>query len=121
MITSISTEMNKLKHEDVHGIQMECLSILEKLLNILEHGVDICLRIVLCYKLAMQLEKSYQFLLMLNNPIEFLQEITESDNIRNKSEIINDIVIAYKINNDNVATFLAENITLNINRAVEGM
>ncbi|XP_050480517.1 spatacsin isoform X1 [Bombus huntii] len=119
LITSISTEMNKLKHEDVHGIQMECLSILEKLFNILEHGVDICLRIVLCYKLAMQLEKSYQFLLMLNNPIEFLQEITESDSIKNKSEIINDIVIAYKINNDDVATFLAENITLNINRAVE--
>lgn len=121
VIASINaTKISKTKDENVHKIQMECISILQKLLDILEHGVDICLRIVLCYKLAMQLEKSYHFLLILNNPIQFLQNITESD-IENKSEIINDIIIAYKISSDSVATFLAENITLNITRAVEGM
>ncbi|KAK1131494.1 hypothetical protein K0M31_017777 [Melipona bicolor] len=120
LIASINaTKISKTKDENVHKIQMECISILQKLLDILEHGVDICLRIVLCYKLAMELEKSYQFLLILNNPIHFLQDITESD-IENKSEIINDIIIAYKISSDSVATFLAENITLNITRAVEG-
>ncbi|KAF3424657.1 hypothetical protein E2986_01902 [Frieseomelitta varia] len=119
VIASINTtKISKTKDENVHKIQMECISILQKLLDILEHGVDICLRIVLCYKLAMQLEKNYQFLLILNNPIQFLQNITESD-IENKSEIVNDIIIAYKISSDSVATFLAENITLNITRAVE--
>ncbi|KAK9299148.1 hypothetical protein QLX08_007765 [Tetragonisca angustula] len=119
LIASINaTKISKIKDENVHKIQMECISILQKLLDILKHGVDICLRIVLCYKLAMQLEKSYQFLLILNNPIQFLQNITESD-IENKSEIVNDIIIAYKISSDSVATFLAENITLNITRAVE--
>lgn len=105
--------------KDKTNVQIECLLILQKLLDNLEHGLDICLRIILCYKLAMQLEKSYQVLLVLNNPIQFLQEVTES-NIKDKSEIINDIIIAYKIDNDTVATFLAENITLNITSAVKG-
>lgn len=117
VVTSINiNEMSK----DKTNIQVECLLILQKLFDILEHGLDICLRIVLCYKLAMQLEKSYQVLLVLNNPIQFLQEVTES-NIKDKSEIINDIIIAYKIDNDTVATFLAENITLNITSAVKGI
>ncbi|PBC28068.1 Spatacsin [Apis cerana cerana] len=116
LVTSINiNEMSK----DKTNVQIECLLILQKLLDNLEHGLDICLRIVLCYKLAMQLEKSYQVLLVLNNPIQFLQEVTES-NIKDKSEIINDIIIAYKIDNDTVATFLAENITLNITSAVKG-
>lgn len=115
LVASINiNEMSK----DKTNIQMECLLILQKLLDNLEHGLDICLRIVLCYKLAMQLEKSYQVLLVLNNPIQFLQEVTES-NIKDKSEIINDIIIAYKIDNDTVATFLAENITLNITSAIK--
>ncbi|XP_017759699.1 PREDICTED: spatacsin [Eufriesea mexicana] len=117
--TSISiSEISKVKDENIHKVQMECLLILQKLLDTLEHGLDICLRIVLCYKLAMQLGKRYELLLTLNNPIQFLQEIAERD-IKNKSEVINDIIIAYKINNDAMATFLAENITLNITRVVE--
>lgn len=94
--------------------------ILQKLLEALEHGVNTCLKIVLCYKLAMQLGKSYQLLLMLNNPIQFLQEITESD-IEDKSEVISDIISAYKISSDTVAIFLAENITVSISHGVEGM
>ena len=67
----------------------------------------------------MQLGKSYQLLLMLNNPIQFLQEITESD-IEDKSEVISDIISAYKISSDTVAIFLAENITVSISYGVEG-
>ncbi|XP_076620109.1 spatacsin isoform X1 [Colletes latitarsis] len=120
LITSNNiNETYKMKDENVHKVQMECLSILQKLHKTLKHGADICLRIVLCYKLAVQLGKSYHFLLMLNDPFQFLQEIAES-NVDNKCEILNDIIIAYKVNNDSVATFLTENITINVTLAIEG-
>lgn len=112
-------EISRAKDETIHKAQMECLSLLQKLLKTLEHGVDICLRIVLCYKLAIQLGKSYQFLLLLNNPFQFLQDITDSD-IKNKCEALSDIITAYKISNDTVAVFLAESIAVNITRAIEG-
>lgn len=98
---------------------MECISILEKLSETLQHGNAICSRIVSCYKLAVRLKKTYQSLLMLNNPIKFLQEITES-NIENKCETANSVITSYKIKTENVATFLTENIIVHINRAIEG-
>lgn len=98
---------------------MECISILEKLSEILQHGNAICSRIVSCYKLAVRLKKTYQSLLMLNDPIKFLQEITQS-NIENKCETTNNIITSYKIKTENVAIFLTENIIVHINRAIEG-
>lgn len=98
---------------------MECISILEKLSESLKHGNEICLRIISCYKLATRLEKTYQSLLMLSNPIKFLQETIES-NIENKFETANNIIISYKIKTEDVAIFLTENITMQISRAVEG-
>ncbi|KZC04326.1 PREDICTED: spatacsin [Dufourea novaeangliae] len=111
-------EISKTKDANVHKVQMESLSILQTIFKTLKHGQDICLRIVLYYKLAMQLGRSYHFLLVLNDPVQFLQEVTES-NIENKSEVFHDIITAYKMNNDTVVTFLTENITVNIIRAIE--
>ncbi|XP_012135133.2 spatacsin isoform X4 [Megachile rotundata] len=120
LTTSTSTsEINKIKDENIYKVQIECLSTLQKLLETLEHGANICLKVVLCYKLAMQLGKSYQLLLKLNNPIQFLQEVAESD-IEDKSEVISDIITAYKISNNTIAKFLAENITMKISCGVEG-
>ncbi|XP_031835040.1 spatacsin isoform X2 [Nomia melanderi] len=116
-LTNLS-EIDKIKDANIHKAQIECLSILQILLKSLEHGQDICLRIVLCYRLAVQLEKSYHFLLILNDPFQFLQEIAES-NIENKSEVFNNIITAYKINGDTIATFLAKHITVNIERAIK--
>ncbi|XP_078044398.1 LOW QUALITY PROTEIN: spatacsin [Augochlora pura] len=116
-LTSLS-ETNKLMDGNVQNTQTDCLTILKTLLKSLEHGQDICLRIVLYYKLAVQLGKSYCFLLTLNDPIQFLQEISES-NIENKLEVFADLITAYNISNDTVATFLSDNITANIRRAIE--
>ncbi|XP_039304859.1 spatacsin isoform X2 [Solenopsis invicta] len=99
-------------------LQIECTSILEKSSKILVHGNEICFRIISCYKLAMRLGKTYQSLLILKDPIKFLQEITES-NIENKLETASDIITSYKIKTENVATFLTENITTHINCAIE--
>ncbi|XP_076280997.1 spatacsin [Lasioglossum baleicum] len=119
-LTTSTSLSETSKHKDVNfqNMQMDCLTTLQTLLKSLEHGQDVCLKIVLYYKLAMQLEKSYGFLLTLNDPTQFLQEIAES-NIENKLDVFADIITAYNINNDTVATFLAENITANIGRAIE--
>ncbi|XP_011147988.1 spatacsin [Harpegnathos saltator] len=112
------TNDSKITSSHQHQYQMECISILEKLSETLQHGNAICSRIVSCYKLAVRLKKTYQSLLMLNNPIKFLQEITES-NIENKCETANNIIMSYKIKTENIATFLTESIIVHINRAIE--
>ncbi|XP_036147229.1 spatacsin isoform X2 [Monomorium pharaonis] len=119
-LNSISSSVEPSKTNDTTNshLQMECISILEKLSKNLKHGNEICLRIISCYKLATRLGKTYQSLLMLKDPIKFLQEITES-NIENKFETANDIIMSYKIKTENIATFLTENITTHINRAIE--
>lgn len=93
LVNTLATigETSKVKTENVFKVQMECLLLLQKLHQTLEHGVDICQRIVLCYKLAVQIGKSYQFLLLLNNPFQFLQEVAES-NVENKSEVLRSIL-----------------------------
>ncbi|KAL6259083.1 hypothetical protein P5V15_009005 [Pogonomyrmex californicus] len=116
-ISSI-VESSKINDTAISNRQMECISILEKLSEILKHGNEICFRIVSCYKLATRLGKTYQLLLILKEPIKFLQEIIES-NIENKFETANDIIMSFKIKTEDVATFLTENITLHINRAME--
>ncbi|XP_011684393.1 PREDICTED: spatacsin [Wasmannia auropunctata] len=116
-ISSIG-EPSKTNDVTISNLQMECISTLEKLSEILTHGNEICFRIVSCYKLAMCLGKTYQSLLMLKDPIKFLQEIVES-NIENKFETANDIIMSYKIKTENVATFLTESIAMHINRAIE--
>lgn len=99
--------------------RIECLLLLETFLGILEHGHDISLRIFLCYKLSIQLNKSYESLLILNDSIQFLQQIMES-NHDNKLEIANDIITAYKVKNDVLAIFLAQNIISSITTSIVG-
>lgn len=114
-----SPKINDIKIANNQQLQIECISILEKLSEILKHGKEICSRIVSCYKLAVRLGKTYQSLLMLNNPLKFLQDIVES-NVENKFDVANDIIASYKIKTENVATFLTENIIIYISRAIEG-
>ncbi|XP_071562080.1 spatacsin isoform X1 [Temnothorax nylanderi] len=116
--TISSIEANKTNDTTISHLQMECISTLERLSEILTHGNEICFRIVSYYKLATRLGKTYQSLLMLKDPIKFLQEIIES-NIENKLETANDIIMSYKIKTEDVAIFLADNITMHINCAIE--
>ena len=85
----------------------------------LDHGVDIGIRILLCYRLAVQLGKSYQVLLTLNNPMSFFQEIISSSCDR-KLEIARDIITAYQIENQTINHFLAEEIVAHITQVIEG-
>lgn len=99
--------------------QLDCLSLLTNLIETLNHGVDIGVRILMCYQLAVQLGKSYQVLLTLNKPMQLLQEIVSSLCDR-KLEIARDIITTYQIENQRIAHFLAEEIVAHITQVIEG-
>lgn len=95
------------------------LSLLTNLIEILRHGVDIGIRILLYYRLSVQIGKSYQILLTLNNPLNFLKEIVRSPYDR-KLELARDIITTYQIENQEVANFLSEEIVAHITQVIEG-
>jgi hypothetical protein len=99
--------------------QLDCLSLLTNLIETLNHGMNIGIRILLCYRLAIQLGKSYQALLTLKNPMQLLQEII-SGSCDRKLEIARDIITAYQIENQQIASFLAEEIVAHITQIIEG-
>lgn len=99
--------------------KIECIVQLEKLLGILIHGILTGRKILLCYRLAAHLGKSYQSLLTLNDPIEFLEEIV-AGSCDYKLEVIKDVVAAYDVNNRQLAEFLSEKIVDTITKHVEG-
>ncbi|XP_001601258.1 spatacsin [Nasonia vitripennis] len=98
--------------------QSDCLSLLTNLVETLNHGVDIGVRILECYQLAVQLGKSYQVLLTLSKPMQLLQEIVSSPCDR-KLEIARDIITTYQIENQTIAHFLAEEIVAHITQVIE--
>ena len=99
--------------------QCDCLALLTSLVETLSHGIDIGIRLLLTYRLAVQLGKSYQVLLTLSNPMQFLQEIVSSPCDR-KLEIARDIITTYQIENQRIAHFLAEEIVAHITQVIEG-
>lgn len=99
--------------------QSDRLALLTTLIENLEHGVDIGVRVLLCYRLAVQLDKTYQVLLTNGNPMQLLQEVISGPNDR-KLEIARDIITAYQIENQTIARFLAEEIVAHITQVIEG-
>ena len=100
--------------------QFDCLELLTNLIETLNHGVEVGVRVMLCYKIAMQLGKSYQVILTSNNPMQYLQDIISSSNDR-KLEIAKYIITAYQLDNKMVAHFLAEEIVAHITQIIEGI
>ena len=104
----------------IKEIQRETLSLIERLVKNLQNGSIIGTRITLCVKLAMYLRRSYQSLLTIKDPMLLLYEVVGSQCDR-KLEMVGDIIAAYRITDEMVAKFLAEEIVANILRLVEGI
>ncbi|XP_043283377.1 spatacsin [Venturia canescens] len=102
----------------IQQIQLESLSMIDKLVKSLQNGFAIGTRILLCTKLGTYLRRSYQSLLTLENPMQLLYEVVGS-NCDRKLEMVGDIIVAYRIKNEMVAKFLAEEIVANTPRLVE--
>ena len=117
-IVSMSSESNIISSKE-NQEQTDCLNLLTNLVESLEHGINIGIRILLCYRLSIQTGRSYEVLLTLNNSMQFFQETIRGPNPR-KLEIARDIVVAYKIENQTLANFLAEEIVAHITQVIEG-
>lgn len=94
--------------------------MIDKLVKSLQSGFAIGTRILLCTKLATYLRRSYQSLLTLDDPMQLLYEVVGS-NCDRKLEMVGNIIAAYRIKNEIVAKFLAEEIVANTPRLVEGI
>ncbi|XP_046417666.1 spatacsin isoform X2 [Neodiprion fabricii] len=135
-VSSMSSQSQKLSEDETGDISMEvaleaanstpeklvkidCIFQLERFTEILSHGIAAGRKVLLCYRLATHLGKSYQNLLTLTDPIAFLEEIVAGE-CDYKLEVIKDVVAAYNINNHQLAEFLSEKIESSIVRHIEG-
>lgn len=100
--------------------QKECALLIARALKVLDHGTNIAKRVALCYKLSISLGKSYQMLLLLNDPMPLLQEVVINSDSDRKLEIASDITTAYAIEDRKVSQFLAEEIVAHITNVIEG-
>ncbi|XP_046739690.1 spatacsin isoform X2 [Diprion similis] len=100
-------------------VKIDCIFQLERFTEILSHGITAGRKVLLCYRLAAHLGKSYQNLLTLTDPIAFLEEIVAGE-CDYKLEVIKDIVAAYNVNNHQLAEFLSGKIESTIVRHIEG-
>ncbi|XP_048514375.1 spatacsin [Athalia rosae] len=102
----------------IEQIKLDCIVQLQKLTEILTHGVTVGRKVLLCYRLSVYLCKSYQTLLTLDDPIAFLEEIVAAK-YDYKLEVVKDVVAAYSVNNRQLADFLSDKIITTITRHTE--
>lgn len=98
--------------------QTDCISLLEKLVKNLAHGMDVGNKILILYKLSTHLKRSYRTLLMSRDPMEMLYEITNI-NRSNKFALMGEVISAYRIQSTEVTKFLAGDIVIHLTKQVE--
>uniref|UniRef100_A0A2M4A770 Spatacsin C-terminal domain-containing protein n=1 Tax=Anopheles triannulatus TaxID=58253 RepID=A0A2M4A770_9DIPT len=77
--------------------------------NRITHGQDLARRVILTYRAAMYLDREYNELLKLRDPLAFLPEIVHEDCVH-KLEVISDIVTATGLSVESFTDFLASEI-----------
>uniref|UniRef100_A0A182Q242 Spatacsin C-terminal domain-containing protein n=1 Tax=Anopheles farauti TaxID=69004 RepID=A0A182Q242_9DIPT len=77
--------------------------------NRIIHGQDIAQRVILTYRVAMYLDREYNELLKLRDPLAFLPEVVRED-CAHKLEVISDIVNATRMSTESFTDFLASEI-----------
>ncbi|XP_035777245.1 uncharacterized protein LOC118458659 [Anopheles albimanus] len=77
--------------------------------NRITHGQDLARRVILTYRAAMYLDREYNELLKLRDPLAFLPEIVHEDCVH-KLEVISDIVTATGMSVESFTNFLASEI-----------
>ncbi|XP_052893315.1 uncharacterized protein LOC128301052 [Anopheles moucheti] len=77
--------------------------------NRITHGQELAQRVVLTYRVAMYLDREYNELLKLRDPLAFLPEVVREDCVH-KLEVISDIVTATRMSIESFTDFLASEI-----------
>ncbi|GLH06998.1 Uncharacterized protein GBIM_12563 [Gryllus bimaculatus] len=89
--------------------RQDTLTALEKLTGRLEHGTAIGNRVVMCYRVAMNLDLNYLEVLVMREPLNLLKTAL-ADDCLNKFIVASDIITAAQINSTEVAEFMAREI-----------
>ncbi|XP_058056530.1 uncharacterized protein LOC131207911 [Anopheles bellator] len=84
--------------------------------NRITYGQDLAQRVVLTYRAAMYLDREYNELLKLRDPLAFLPEIVHED-CSHKLEVISDIVTATRMSVESFTDFLAAEIVSTVVRS----
>ncbi|XP_053673730.1 uncharacterized protein LOC128723991 [Anopheles nili] len=77
--------------------------------NRITHGQELAQRVILTYRVAMYLDREYNELLKLRDPLAFLPEVVREDCVY-KLEVISDIVTSTRMSVDSFTDFLASEI-----------
>ncbi|XP_058122537.1 uncharacterized protein LOC131293459 [Anopheles ziemanni] len=84
--------------------------------NRITHGQDLAQRVILTYRVAMYLDRDYNELLKLRDPLAFLPEIVREDCVH-KLEVISDIMTATRMSVESFTDFLASEIVSSVVRS----
>ncbi|XP_017775225.1 PREDICTED: spatacsin [Nicrophorus vespilloides] len=89
--------------------------LIENLIENLKSGLEVGQKILMTYRISVNVEKSYRNILELTNPMNLLLEVVNGDCV-NKLEVIQDFSMLYKWNRQQIADFLCEQIILTSQR-----
>uniref|UniRef100_A0A182W6T0 Spatacsin_C domain-containing protein n=1 Tax=Anopheles minimus TaxID=112268 RepID=A0A182W6T0_9DIPT len=103
--TTATSDFEEVPSRDRQDI-FEAISALG---NRITHGQDLAQRVVLTYRVAMYLDREYNELLKLRDPLAFLPEVVREDCVH-KLEVISDIVTATRMSIESFTDFLASEI-----------
>uniref|UniRef100_A0A182LT33 Spatacsin C-terminal domain-containing protein n=1 Tax=Anopheles culicifacies TaxID=139723 RepID=A0A182LT33_9DIPT len=103
--TTATSDFEEVPSRDRQDI-FEAISALG---NRIQHGQDLAQRVVLTYRVAMYLDREYNELLKLRDPLAFLPEVVREDCVH-KLEVISDIVTATRMSVESFTDFLASEI-----------
>ncbi|XP_035914593.1 uncharacterized protein LOC118513203 [Anopheles stephensi] len=103
--TTATSDFEEVPSRDRQDI-FEAISALG---NRITHGQELAQRVVLTYRVAMYLDREYNELLKLRDPLAFLPEVVREDCVH-KLEVISDIVTATRMSIESFTDFLASEI-----------
>uniref|UniRef100_A0A182NU39 Spatacsin_C domain-containing protein n=1 Tax=Anopheles dirus TaxID=7168 RepID=A0A182NU39_9DIPT len=103
--TTATSDFEEVPSRDRQDI-FEAISALG---NRITHGQDLAQRVILTYRVAMYLDREYNELLKLRDPLAFLPEVVRED-CAHKLEVISDIVTATRMSIESFTDFLASEI-----------
>uniref|UniRef100_A0A8D8NAD8 Spatacsin n=1 Tax=Culex pipiens TaxID=7175 RepID=A0A8D8NAD8_CULPI len=82
----------------------------------IQYGQDLAQRVILTYRVAMYLDREYNEILKIRDPVGFLEEVIREDCF-NKLEVISDIMTSHRMSDATISQFLAREIVTAVVRS----
>uniref|UniRef100_A0A1Q3FGT2 Spatacsin C-terminal domain-containing protein n=1 Tax=Culex tarsalis TaxID=7177 RepID=A0A1Q3FGT2_CULTA len=82
----------------------------------IQFGQELAQRVILTYRIAMYLDREYNEILKIRDPVGFLEEVIREDCF-NKLEVISDIMTSHRMNDTTISCFLAKEIVIAVVRS----